>query len=723
MTSKTQDRPSRTVRSCLSALLLLFALFFAYGLLICCTKNELNLFKAETAFLFICNAMCFGSICFLLPKTLSKCITALLIFLICLANSIQLCFYGVFLTYSTLGVIINGTDALTNFPQIVNGTIEKNKYFLLLMLVPLLLSFVVAVIDSRHSKKCFKKQKEKLDKLKNLKKSQKRQIANLAKEEKLSFKNVLICFAIFILFNVFPAVIISGNSSLNSSIFHIFTEKRPAEETVTGIGAFHAYVLDGERLLFGEKQLPEAYCLLTLSNLLDDKSAKNIAQQEKKELFIESIVEPEQPETKYNILDIDFDALLADDSEETIHQMDNYFKNRQPDAQNEFTGLFEGKNLIYITAESFASFAADPEITPTLYRMIHDGFYFTNFYTPYWEVSTTDGEYVNCLGLIPKSGTYSLKDSVNNSLPFALGNQLRKLGYKTMAFHNYLGSYYDRNITHPHLGYKFVSMGDGYRTTEKWPDSDLEMMQETLKEYIDEDKFHVYYMTISGHLPYNFWANAVAIKNKDLVEDLPYKDEAVKAFFACNIELDRALAYLLEELNKKGKAEDTVIVLAADHYPYGLELAQHRMLAKSHVDVTFELYRNSLIIYNPSQEPYQVDKICSNMDIVPTLSNLFGLEYDSRLLMGHDIFSDTPPFVVLKSANVITDKVKYRSDTDTAVTLDGQSVSAEEAAEIKKRLKDEVHYSSLILEKDYYSRVLPQEKAGNTSEEAETAAN
>ena len=238
------------------------------------------------------------------------------------------------------------------------------------------------------------------------------------------------------------------------------------------------------------------------------------------------------------------------------------------------------------------------------------------------------------------------------------------------------------------------------------------MIQETINDYINEDKFHVYYMTISGHLPYNFWANAIAIKNKHLVENLPY-DETVKAFYACNIELDRALAFLLEELNKKGKAEDTVIVLVADHYPYGLELSQHRRLMKSHVDVTFELYRNSLILFNPSQESCEIEKICSNMDIIPTISNLFALEYDSRLLMGNDIFSDTEPFVVFKSANVITDKLKYRSDTNVAVTFDGQTATAEEIEKIKKQLHDEVLFSRLILEKDYYRRVLPPEPLAN----------
>lgn len=710
MKPQNDKRPSRIVRSCTAALLVAFALVFAHVLMLISSKAEITLCKPETLFLFLSSAICFGALSFILPRFIAKLTAAALLILIALASCIQICFFGVFQTFSTLGVILSGTDALTDFPQIVSGTINKNKLFLLASLVPLLLALVLAIADAHRIKKNRKFQKEKLLKLKKAKKSQKRQIENSFKEARLSFKHIAICIGLVVITKLFIAVLVCGTSADTNSLYAVLTEKKPVDATVLNLGALHAYALDGERMLLKERRTAEEIVLTKLNKLLDsgrEQESAQKAQENQQEAFASP--KEEEPQTKYNVLNIDFDKLLADDADDVTHQMDAYFKSRKPDAKNEYTGLFEGKNLIYITAESFASFAADPEITPTLYRMIHEGFYFTNFYTPYWEVSTTDGEYVNCVGLIPKSGTYSLKDAVKNYLPFTLGNQFRKLGYKTMAFHNYLGSYYDRNITHPHLGYQFISMGDGYRKTDKWPDSDLEMMQETIKDYIDEDKFHVYYMTISGHLPYNFWANAMAIKNKDLVENLPYKEEAVKAFFACNIELDRALAFLLEELNKRGKAEDTVIVLAADHYPYGLELAQHRMLMKSHVDVTFELYRNSLILFNPSQEPCQVDKICSNMDIVPTLSNLFGLEYDSRLLMGHDIFSDTPPFVVLKSANVITDKLKYRSDTNTAVTLDGQSVSDEEAAKVRKQLQDEVRYSALMLDKDYYRRVLPPE--------------
>ncbi|MBR3813938.1 MAG: sulfatase-like hydrolase/transferase [Spirochaetaceae bacterium] len=710
MKPQNDKRPSRIVRSCTAALLVAFALVFAHVLMLISSKAEITLCKPETLFLFLSSAICFGALSFILPRFIAKLTAAVLLILIALASCIQICFFGVFQTFSTLGVILSGTDALTDFPQIVSGTINKNKLFLLASLVPLLLALVLAIADAHRIKKNRKFQKEKLLKLKKAKKSQKRQIENSFKEARLSFKHIAICFGLVVITKLFIAVLVCGTSTDTNSLYAVLTEKKPVDATVLNLGALHAYALDGERMLLKERRTAEEIVITKMNKLLDsgrEQESAQKAQENQQEAFAPP--KEEEPQTKYNVLNIDFDKLIADDADDVTHQMDAYFKSRKPDAKNEYTGLFEGKNLIYITAESFASFAADPEITPTLYRMIHEGFYFTNFYTPYWEVSTTDGEYVNCVGLIPKSGTYSLKDAVKNYLPFTLGNQFRKLGYKTMAFHNYLGSYYDRNITHPHLGYQFVSMGDGYRKTDKWPDSDLEMMQETIKDYIDEDKFHVYYMTISGHLPYNFWANAMAIKNKDLVENLPYEDEAVKAFFACNIELDRALAFLLEELNKRGKAEDTVIVLAADHYPYGLELAQHRMLMKSHVDVTFELYRNSLILFNPSQEPCQVDKICSNMDIVPTLSNLFGLEYDSRLLMGHDIFSDTPPFVVLKSANVITDKLKYRSDTNTAVTLDGQSVSDEEAAKVRKQLQDEVRYSALMLDKDYYRRVLPPE--------------
>ena len=105
--------------------------------------------------------------------------------------------------------------------------------------------------------------------------------------------------------------------------------------------------------------------------------------------------------------------------------------------------------------------------------------------------------------------------------------------------------------SHPNLGYDYKGLGNGLEVKETWPESDLEMMQVTLPEYINHEPFHVYYMTVSGHLLYTFSGNYIANKNKELVEHLPYSDEA-KAYLATQIELDRALAYLLEQLEEAG---------------------------------------------------------------------------------------------------------------------------------------------------------------------------
>ena len=630
---------------------------------------------AQVPFFLLSSVFTYSFLTALLIAVLDKpwinIVSAFITLLTALFYAVQVCFYGVFSTFVTLGVILHGGMALANFPQIVAGTIKSNFLYLILLLVTIPMSafspeFVNKYRIKRNTVTFF------------------------------VFSSLFIAVQLSFLMTFFPFKTDAANSPVS-----VYTEKRPVANTVSVLGGRNVLVLEVKRMLFGN-DFVSAVILRKIGTAFTPDNCQ-VADTEEKA----AVTEPPPntaSEKKARILPINFETLLNDDCDEQLHEMDKYFSSLEPDYENEYTGLFKGKNLIFITAESFWSAVVREDVTPVLYKMINEGFKFTNFYTPYWEVSTTDGEYVNCLSLLPKSGTYSFRDSAKNFLPFALGNQFRRLGYTTKAYHNYLGSYYDRNISHPNMGYDFSSMGDGYRTTDSWPDSDHEMMKITLPEYIDEPKFHAYYMTISGHLPYDFWANAIAIKHREEVEQLDY-DEAIKAYFACTIDLDNALGYILEELERKGKAEDTVIVLAADHYPYGLTIEQMRLLAGKHFDSTFGLYENNMIIYNPGQKPVEVNKICSNLDILPTLSNLFGLPYDSRLFIGHDVFSDADPFVVFKCVNVVTDKLKYRSDRDSAVPQDNAETTSDDVAAVKKQLAQKIKYSELILERDYYRRI------------------
>jgi phosphoglycerol transferase MdoB-like AlkP superfamily enzyme len=224
-----------------------------------------------------------------------------------------------------------------------------------------------------------------------------------------------------------------------------------------------------------------------------------------------------------------------------------------------------------------------------------------------------------------------------------------------------------------------------------------------------EEPFHAYYMTVSGHMRYSFSGNFIANKNKDLVKDLPYLDSG-KAYMATQIELDRALEHLLKKLDEAGVAENTLIAISADHYPYGLEKFEIENLAGHEVESNFELYKSSFILYAKGMEPETIDRPVSSLDIIPTISNLLGLEYDSRLLMGVDMFSDSDPLVIFNNRSFITDKGRYNSVTKEFILNEGVTMTEEEKNTYRKRISDELerqfYYSAMILDTDYYSIVL-----------------
>ena len=421
-------------------------------------------------------------------------------------------------------------------------------------------------------------------------------------------------------------------------------------------------------------------------------------------------------DTSPNIMDIDFETLCNQNDGKTINELNEYFSTKAPTLKNAYTGMYKGYNLISITAEGFSPYAVDPELTPTLYKMTQEGFKFTNFYTPIWGVSTSDGEYTACTGLLPKSGVWSFYRSGKNNMPFCLGNMFKNNGYeKTFAYHNHTHSYYRRDVSHPNMGYKYIGYGTGIEeyVKKRWPESDLEMITGSVKDYLSDDKpFHAYYMTVSGHLQYSFSGNSMSSKNKELVAHLDCSD-TLKAYYACNIEFDRAMEKLLEELNKAGVADKTVISITPDHYPYGLEretdtYSVWRELLGHDVDTEFELYKSNFILYcQGTKDAPTIDKYCSSIDILPTLLNLFGFEYDSRLLSGTDILSNSECIIQFLNRAFITSMGKYNATKKEFTLHEGKSfASAEEQEQYVKNVKaivnNRLKIAAGILETDYY---------------------
>lgn len=475
------------------------------------------------------------------------------------------------------------------------------------------------------------------------------------------------------------------------SLRYIYFQAAVPELEVQNFGMFTQTELEIRRVLFGidpDDQIPP----------------KHQGRQTRR--WIPAEQSPAGEEPKLHTMDIDFQALMERDREDPeLSAMHSYFSKVKPTAENEWTGRFQGKNLVWIVAEGFSDRMLDPVRTPTLWKLAHEGIICDNFYTPLWGVSTSDGEYVTTTGLIPKSGVWSYSESSDNAMPFAFGHQFQALGYRTMAFHDYLYTYYDRNLSHPNMGYEYYGIGNGLELEEVFPPSDLEMMEEIVPRFIDEEHFMVYCLTVSGHLNYNREENAMADRHYDEVSGLPYS-EGVKCYLACQQELELAMESLVRQLEEAGRLEDTVIVLSADHYPYGLTDEEYSELFGHPVDPVFEIYENSLILWSADlEEPVHVDKYCSSLDVMPTLANLFGLEYDSRLMAGRDILSDEPGLVIFSNYSFLTDLGAYNSTTDVFTMWDGSEPDPDYVADRVAEVQNRVAYSASILDNDYY-RVL-----------------
>ena len=528
-------------------------------------------------------------------------------------------------------------------------------------------------------------------------------------KKRMPVKKTLASFKIIALLSVivvhlFCYLIIMLHSGVGSDSYY-YTSALDSNESVKRFGMITTMRKDVQQLIFGA---PEA----TAEHPAGDDVLNDTSSEQ--EIVYED-----------NVMDIDFDSLIANESSNTIKDMHQYFSTVTPTKQNKYTGMFKGKNLIYLTLEGFCPEFITPELTPTLYKMSNEGFVFENYYNSLWGGSTASGEYSNVTGNFYNTAS-CLRESGSTYQPFVLGNQFKKIGYSTYAYHNNTYDYYSRDKSHPNFGYSYKAIGNGLTgLTKCWPRSDLEMATQSINvdNWIGNTPFHVYYMTVSGHCNYTWNGNQMATRHRDITEGMPYS-ENVKAYIACNYEVELMLTELVNQLEQRGILDDTVFVMTCDHYPYALEddeLAELYGLPEEKIRDNFDLYRNGLIIWSSSMEsPVKVTKPCSSIDILPTVSNLFGLEYDSRLMMGKDILSDSEGLVILNcltsgSWNWITDKGSYCTWTKK-FTLNpeyaGQYTDEQldSYVEYINKVVNAKHvYSLKILDKDYYSYVFPDE--------------
>lgn len=441
----------------------------------------------------------------------------------------------------------------------------------------------------------------------------------------------------------------------------------------------------------------------------------------------------EQPviDTSPNVMDVDLDSLAANAPNEDVSWLANYFSSASPTRKNEYTGMFKGYNVIQLVIEGFSGYAIDPELTPTLYKLANEGFVFNNYYTALHYTSTSNGECQTLLGLYPKNGnpiTMKRTGVLGTNAYFSLAQQLGREGYQVLGYH---GNYdmYGRQDSHTNLGYTWKQFGTGLDvdTTSSgeiaWPARDTQVIENSVDDYINSDQpFHVYYLTISGHMPYS--NNRIVQPYLDQVRALPYS-QTTQNYMATVMEVDRALELLLQKLEEAGKLDKTLIIATGDHIPYSnagvLEELSGRTFGSSkdlealnESAIDFDVYKNTLILWSASmEEPVQVDKPCCQVDILPTVSNLLGLEYDSRMLSGRDILSDSEGLVIFTSRSWRSDRGFYNRYTQTFTPAEGVTMTQEEQDQYVSTMKKLVEYklacTPIIVENDFYNLLFPRE--------------
>ena len=617
-----------------------------------------------------------GALCTLvvssLPKVLRQITGMFLVAAQVLLAEVQLvyhCIFGDFMPVSQIGM---GGNVVVNFNSQLLYGIRQNLLKILLLLLPLIA--VILCLALRRGQ---------------------------ALKLRLRWKQALASFAVLLalLLTVTGLMYVGRDNAF--SVYRTFTNVNTStDSSYKKIGMLATTAQELRYMLFGGS-----------GSIMITPSSLNISD-----------VPRTYSSNSYNVIaSIDFTALEDSTDSDILKATDEYLSNATPTRKNNYTGLLKDYNLITICAESFCPWFISEELTPTLYKLSHTGILFENYYGTFQSV-TTNGEYTMCMGLYPDMSRTKTDSSFNvagtNYLPFCLGNALKGMGYQAWGYHDYIGYFYNRNITHANMGYTFKAADSGLAMKIDWPSSDLEMMEASIDDYINSgEPFHAYYMTFSGHYQYN-WDNAMSAKNRDAVKDLPYS-EPVKAYIACNLELEYALEYLMQRLEQAGVADKTCIVLTNDHYPYGLTEDEYNELAGQTLDTTFEKYRNSFICYVPGlSENIVVDEYCSTADILPTLLNLFGVDYDSRLLAGTDVLSSGLHVAVLSDKSFLTKTFRYDAGTETVIPADENTTVSDELAEAYRLYVDSrFQLSGNILNSDYYAHVFSKESSGGSLED------
>lgn len=393
--------------------------------------------------------------------------------------------------------------------------------------------------------------------------------------------------------------------------------------------------------------------------------------------------------------------------QEAKAEIDAYFEARPESGDNEMTGIFEGKNVIFVLMESMDDWALG-EHTPTINRLMAEGINFTNFYTPaYGSVRTFNTEFcANTGSFLSSQGGYAF-DYVTNDFRQSLANRLTDIGYSAKVYHYNSPNFYSRGVFSPAMGYEEYVCYEDYVTEENkkdlYDDQFLFDNADISADFFRDGQKLNFIITRSAHLSYKY--NEVlshwALKKYPEYRGMTGHEELDCMYVKAKL-VDDMFARLLQELEENGELENTVIVAYTDHYTYGFK-DEDVLYAQSGVEDALLLEKTPCFIWSADGPSMEVEKTLNTSDIVPTVLNLLGVESPYHYI-GQDAFNESyVGYALFPNGSWISDGVAYSTLSGLMVLEEGKEVTDQYLEDMHYLVEEYVRINNLILQSDYYA--------------------
>ena len=444
------------------------------------------------------------------------------------------------------------------------------------------------------------------------------------------------------------------------------------------------------------------YGLLDVKSVIDPVEAEEIYE------YTDVIEDKEETDYTRKIDDTNWIEVAEKEKNSSFKNLNNYYMTRNITDKNDYTGMFKDKNLIVVMMESVTNVILNKELYPNIYKLYEEGWAFDNSYSPRNSCSTGNNEMSGMTSLFTINNYCTANIYKNNKYPESIFNLFKNKGYSTSSYHNYTEQYYRRKIIHPNMGsdhyYGVEELGIPYSNKyEEWP-SDVSLMEEVLKRINTEEKFMTWITSVSSHQPYGR-DSKMGNLYVDTYTKLGYSKPLARYMSKLQV-FDESLGTLINGLEEKGILDDTVIVLYADHYPYGLANKTLNEYFEYDVGVNNEVDRTPFIIYNSQMESMKSDKYTSYINILPTIANLFDLDYDPRLYAGEDIFDSNYSNKVYFADGSWQDNKAFYNATNGKIKYSGSDeYTIEEIQEINRIINEKIKMSNLAIKTNYFEKL------------------